>query len=103
MSSASKTPPGATGREGDTKLRVSAEFASRPRFGGVLCFGYSVNLGAEKIARSAIRAPIPAGITEDVTFLAIRYHGMRPILGYRDGRTFHLLFIDHSFSVYDHS
>jgi len=38
MSSASKTPPGATGQRGEGKLRVSAEIAPKPRFGGVLCF-----------------------------------------------------------------
>jgi hypothetical protein len=59
-------------------------------------------LGTEKIARTSIKAPIPAGISEDVTFLAIRYHGRRPMLGYRDGRTFHIIFLDHNFSVYDH-
>lgn len=59
-------------------------------------------LGTEKIARNSIRVPIPQGISEDVTFLAIRYNGKRPMLGYRDGRTFHVLFLDHSFSVYKH-
>lgn len=59
-------------------------------------------LGTEKIARHSIKAPIPQGISEDVTFLAIRYNGFRPMLGYRDGRTFHVLLLDHSFDAYDH-
>lgn len=59
-------------------------------------------LGTEKIARAALRPALPPGISEDVTFLAVRYHGKRPIIGYRDGRIFHSLFIDHSFSAYDH-
>ena len=59
-------------------------------------------LGTEKIARHSINAPIPQGISEDVTFLAIRYNGRRPMLGYRDGRTFHVLLLDHSFDAYDH-
>ena len=59
-------------------------------------------LGTEKIDRAAIRPALPPEISEDVTFLAVRYKGKRPMIGYRDGRIFHLLFIDHSFSAYDH-
>lgn len=59
-------------------------------------------LGTEKIARSSIKAPIPASVTEDVTFLALRYNGKAPMVGYRDGRTFQVLFLDHTFSLYDH-
>jgi hypothetical protein len=59
-------------------------------------------LGTEKIARNAIRATIPPSVTEDVDFLAIRYNGMAPMVGYRDGRTFHILFLDHTMDVYPH-
>jgi hypothetical protein len=59
-------------------------------------------LGTEKIARSALRAPLPKTLTDDVTFLAIRYNGLRPMVGYRDGRIFHIVFLDHTFDVYDH-
>lgn len=59
-------------------------------------------LGTEKIARSAIKAAIPLAVTEDVTFLALRYSGKAPMVGYRDGRTFHVLYLDHNFSLYDH-
>lgn len=59
-------------------------------------------LGTEKIARSAIKAAIPPAVTEDVTFLALRYNGKAPMVGYRDGRTFHVLYLDHNFSLYDH-
>jgi hypothetical protein len=58
--------------------------------------------GTEKTARQSIRAPIPRHVTEDVTFLAFRFHRKRPMVGYRDGRIFHILWLDHSFSVYDH-
>ena len=58
--------------------------------------------GTEKIARSAIKAPIPANVTEDVTFLALRYNGKAPMVGFRDGRTFQVLYFDHSFKLYDH-
>lgn len=55
-------------------------------------------LGTEKIAR----ASIPQKATEDADLLAFRYNGMSPMIGYRDGRTFHVLFLDHTMDVYDH-
>lgn len=59
--------------------------------------------GSEKIERSAIKgAAIPASVTEDVTFLALRYNGKAPMVGYRDGRTFHVLYLDHTFNLYNH-
>jgi hypothetical protein len=59
-------------------------------------------LGTEKLERGAIKAAIPVNITEDVTFLALRYHGKAPMVGYRDGRIFHLVFLDHDFTLYAH-
>lgn len=59
-------------------------------------------LGTEKIARNAIRPPIPSKITEDVHLLALRYNGRAPMVGYRDGRVFYIVFVDHTMDVYDH-
>lgn len=59
-------------------------------------------LGTEKIHRSSIKAAIPASVTDDVTFLALRYNGKAPMVGYRDGRTFHVLYLDHTFTLYNH-
>lgn len=59
-------------------------------------------LGTEKIARTALRAPIPPKVTEDTDFLALRYNGHAPMVGYRDGRVFYIVFIDHTMDVYDH-
>jgi len=59
-------------------------------------------LGTEKIARSSLKVPIPASVTEDVTFLAIRFNALKPMIGFRDGRTFQVLFLDHNFSAYNH-
>ena len=59
-------------------------------------------IGTEKISKDAIKAAIPPSITEDVTFLALRYKGKNPMVGYRDGRTFYVLFIDKDFTVYPH-
>lgn len=60
-------------------------------------------MGSEKIARSAIQPGIPAGISEDVEhFLALRFYGKAPFVGYRNKFVFHVVFIDHNFSVYRH-
>lgn len=58
-------------------------------------------LGWEKIEKSAIKAPLPP-LTEDVTIYAFRYNGKAPMLGYRDGRVFYVLLVDHNFTAYDH-
>ena len=58
--------------------------------------------GSEKIARLAIQAPVPAFISDDVNFLAIRFYGNAPMVGYRDGATFHILWLDRAFRLYDH-
>lgn len=34
--------------------------------------------------------------------IAFRFHGKAPIVGYRDGRIFHLVWIDRNFSLYNH-
>lgn len=60
--------------------------------------------GSEKIDKTSIKAPWPPFLTEDVNFLlAFRFSGMKPILGHRHHFVFHLIFIDHNYSVYDHS
>jgi hypothetical protein len=59
-------------------------------------------LGCEKINRDAIRRPIPQSVTEDVTFLAFRFHGKKAMVGYRVDETFHIVWFDRDFSLYDH-
>jgi len=59
--------------------------------------------GSEKIKRESINPAIPQQISEDVTFfLALRYNGKKPIVGYRNGPIFHLVYIDYNFTVYNH-
>ena len=58
-------------------------------------------LGSEKIARDAIRAPIPPTYKDDY-FLAIRFAGAAPMVGYQDGRAFLVLWLDPKFKLYDH-
>lgn len=59
-------------------------------------------LGTEKIATASLKTALPAKVTEDVTLLALRYNGLKAMVGYRDDRIFHILFIDHNFTLYDH-
>jgi hypothetical protein len=60
-------------------------------------------LGYEKIARDAIKESIPKFITEDVNFIAFRFSGMKPMVGYRDGAIFYVIWLDRNFTLYDHS
>ncbi|WP_199858241.1 hypothetical protein [Limnothrix sp. PR1529] len=60
-------------------------------------------LGAEKIARESIRAPIPNHITEDVDFfIALRFSGKVPMVGYRIRDVFHVIWLDPKFDLYEH-
>jgi hypothetical protein len=59
-------------------------------------------LGSEKIPRNAIKVGIPLFLTEDVDLLAIRFSGKKPMVGYRDGTIFNILWFDWNFSLYDH-
>lgn len=61
-------------------------------------------LGSEKIPQKQIKRPMPSGlaITDDVTLIAFRFAGKNPMIGYRTGSIFRLLWLDHDFSVYDH-
>jgi hypothetical protein len=60
------------------------------------------SIGTEKIDRSSIRPAIPPSVTEDVTLLAMRFNGLKPMVGYRDGRVFYVLFLDRDYTVYPH-
>ncbi len=59
-------------------------------------------LGSEKIARTSIKAAIPGHITPEVNFLALRFDGMKPLVGYRSGFILHIIYLDRDFTLYDH-
>jgi hypothetical protein len=59
-------------------------------------------LGCEKIDKHCIKASIPEITPKNDTFLAFRFHGKAPMVGYREGRIFHILWLDRSFALYDH-
>jgi hypothetical protein len=67
-----------------------------------LCLAPRHGLGYERIASRAIRALHPHGVTEDVAYIAFRFHGLAPMVGYRTGAIFHLLWLDRAFTLYDH-
>ena len=58
--------------------------------------------GAEKIERKSIKPNIPNIVPKNATFLAIRFSGLAPIVGFRERNIFHIVFIDAKFNVYDH-
>jgi hypothetical protein len=63
----------------------------------------SFGLGAEQIPRYRIKRPIPPGVTEDVDkFASLHFNGKKRFVGYRVGQIFHILWVDHSFEVYNH-
>ena len=59
-------------------------------------------LGTEKIERNAIKIQLPSSVTPDTKILSARYKGKTAMLGYREHDTFHILFLDHNFSLYNH-
>jgi len=60
-------------------------------------------LGKENIAQNSISKPLPPVVTQDIKLWALRFSGLKPMIGFRAGGVFHLLWIDHNFSVYPHS
>lgn len=58
--------------------------------------------GCEIISRDSLRFDLPTTVTDDVRILAFRFHSRSPMLGYRNGRTYHVLALDRDFTAYDH-
>ena len=60
-------------------------------------------LGMEKIDRKSIKGTIPRFITEDMEhFLAFRFSGLKPMIGYREKNIFYILWLDNNFTLYSH-
>lgn len=59
-------------------------------------------LGHEKIPSCAIKASIPNILPKRDHFLAFRFSGKAPMVGYRDKSVFHILWLDRNFTLYDH-
>jgi hypothetical protein len=58
--------------------------------------------GYEKIGRDSFKVAIPDHITDDVSLIAFRFCAKAPMVGYRDGAIFYVIWIDRGFSVYKH-
>ncbi len=60
-------------------------------------------LGIEKIPKHQIKGTMPQNITEDFEeFLAFRFNGKKPMVGYREKNIFYVLWFDHNFTLYKH-
>ena len=60
-------------------------------------------LGYEKIDRNVIKSSIPSHIKDDVNLIAFRFCSMAPMVGYRDGAVFYIIWLDRDFTLYPHS
>lgn len=61
-------------------------------------------LGYERIPRDRMgKRSYPEEVTDDVNMIAFRFFGKAPMVGYRKGRTFVVLFLDRDFTLYPHS
>ncbi len=59
-------------------------------------------LGSEKINRTSFVAAIPDWVSDDVTFISLRFSGLKPMVGFQDGRVFQIMWFDRSLNVYYH-
>lgn len=60
-------------------------------------------LGFEKIPRKQISVKPPEHVTPDIThFWAFRFFGKAPMVGYKEGEIFFVLWFDEEFKLYDH-
>jgi hypothetical protein len=64
---------------------------------------YRHGLGSEKIPRTSLMVPVPKHITDEVTFIAFRFDGKKPMVGYRKWDIFYIIWFDTKFNVYPHS
>jgi hypothetical protein len=58
-------------------------------------------VGYEKIESKNINAAIPKHLHEK-SFIAFRYKGLAPMVGFREGVIFHLVWLDSGLDLYDH-
>ena len=59
-------------------------------------------LGCEKIDRKSLKVTLPSKVTPDVNIIAFRFHNKKPMIGYKEGRIFHIIWLDPKFRAYDH-
>jgi hypothetical protein len=59
--------------------------------------------GFEHIPQNSIKAPMPKVLTSDIRLMVFRFSGKKPMVGYRVEEVFYLLWLDHNFTLYDHT
>ena len=59
-------------------------------------------LGYERLPREAIRASAPAYFTDDENPIIFRTADRGRLIGFRQDVTFHIVWIDTKFELYDH-
>jgi len=60
-------------------------------------------LGYERMPFEKIHAPRPSCISDDTNLLVFRWKGKLPFVGFREGRVFHVLWVEVNFGdLYDH-
>ena len=57
-------------------------------------------LGYEKIPLAEVKAP--TDMFKKDRAVVFRFNGEKPMLGYREGNTYHLVYLDHDFTAYPH-
>ena len=62
----------------------------------------SHGLGYEPIAKNRLRKPLPRDVSPDVQIIAFRFSGKAPMVGYRKGKVFYVLWFDRKFKLYYH-
>lgn len=91
----------------DCEKSEKADLATRLQKLGSMSWGQIQSadrhgFGTEKIARTCLKVGIPNSVPDDVEILAFRFSGLKPMLGYRSGKVFFVLWLDREFSVYPH-
>ena len=63
---------------------------------------WRAGMGTEQIPRYRLQESVPPGITDDVTFLALRFGSPRRLIGFRRHSVFHIVWVDPRGLVYPH-
>lgn len=58
--------------------------------------------GKEKINTNSIQVAVPRFVTDDVDLWSLRFTQRKAMVGWRSGDVFHVVWIDHNFTVYNH-
>ncbi len=58
--------------------------------------------GTEQIPRKQLKKPLPDDITDDIPILAFHLPNLFRMLGWREDRLFHVLWLDRSGELYNH-